>query len=156
MEADEPSPPPLQSRTTAAFFGVVLVLAGLLAGLFASMPITVLIMGEDPNAIMVIIIGLLAPMSLVLLGAAWNVLAYAITGRRRAMLNRYTFTLFAVMLMLLLVWMLALAVTEGDWELAVGAVTTGAWLLALSWGYMRARARMDRQEAAHALDERTP
>lgn len=76
----------LVSRPKAAAVGVGMGLATLVSGLFASAGVYAVLSGKS-EPVTGIIIGLFAPMSIVLGQASFALLRFALTGQRRAFLN---------------------------------------------------------------------
>jgi hypothetical protein len=121
----------INSRGGAAAFGLVLLGAAALAGLFAVLP--ALRGGERLDITAILILALFAPMAVILLVAAWSMLVFAATGRRQRTLPPGPLAVFGVVLAATFCGIAMAAAMRGDWPAVLAAIMT----VVLIGGYAR-------------------
>jgi hypothetical protein len=128
--------------------GLVPLVGGLLCGFFAVLPVLRWLVpsagstaAEQLDVTSFVIIGLFGPMAVILLGAAWAMFRYVLTGQQGPVLHRGAVMVFGGVLLVLVVTMVVMGIADGQIDMVLGAVGDGGFLLLLIWAFLRRKPR---------------
>ncbi|MCH9681811.1 MAG: hypothetical protein K0V04_10290 [Deltaproteobacteria bacterium] len=129
----------MASRLGAGLFGLALLLATVVAGLFTAIPIMRWFGPPQANDLgwtALVFLGLFGPMTVILASAAWSMFNFVATGHRGSFVNRGALLVLLIVLGALMLMITVVGIIRPDLPMIVGGVSSMG-LLSLMRTFLR-------------------